>query len=75
MRQRSFNTRLPTSLIVTVRGAPPAMGRVLGLAERLWAGFSYSRKQCLANESALFDHLLKDRVRSLDLTPHQTATR
>ncbi|EEH53623.1 uncharacterized protein MICPUCDRAFT_51613 [Micromonas pusilla CCMP1545] len=51
------------------------MGRVLGLAERLWAGFSYSRKQCLANESALFDHLLKDRVRSLDLTPHQTATR
>jgi hypothetical protein len=59
-------TRMPPTTLITIRGAP-AMGRVLGLAERLWAGFSYSRKQCLANESALFDHLLKDRVRSFDL--------
>mmetsp|Transcript_7188 Transcript_7188/g.11298 ORF Transcript_7188/g.11298 Transcript_7188/m.11298 type:complete len:367 (+) Transcript_7188:39-1139(+) len=34
------------------------MGRD-GLLGLLWAGFSYTRRQCLVNEAALLDHLLK----------------
>lgn len=41
------------------------MGRSLSIAERLWAGFSFSRKRCLANEAVLLDHFLADKVSEL----------
>lgn len=40
------------------------MSRTVGLAEKLWAGFWYTRAQCLQNETTLFDHLLRNKVRS-----------
>ena len=40
------------------------MSRTVGLAEKLWAGFWYTRARCLQNETTLFDHLLRNKVRS-----------
>ena len=39
------------------------MSRTVGLAEKL-GGFWYTRAQCLQNETTLFDHLLRNKVRS-----------
>jgi hypothetical protein len=35
------------------------MGRLHGLLDMLWSGFSFTRKECLKNEAALMDHLLE----------------
>jgi len=48
------------------------MPRTPGLAEKLWAGFWYTRAQCLQNETTLFDALLRDKARPRSAPPDRS---
>jgi len=42
--------------------------------ERVWGSLAFTRARCLQNERALFDHLLKDTVRTHPCRPELLAS-